>query len=486
MFKKSNFIITILFYLIFSSTGFSQTGQSIVRFSNQTFSKKFGNSFHDMQSNSKWEKLDPNTFIVSNELAHELEQDPAYQKNILIEPDLPIHGHTIPNDPLYEKREFMFMDQVLAADAWEFATLSPNIKIAIIDSGIDMQHEDLLQNIWTNPNEISDNGIDDDANGIVDDIHGYNFFDNNTRVQDLNGHGTMIAGIIGAQGNNSIGIAGIAWQTQMIPIKILDEKGISSISKAIAAINYARNLNVDIINASWGYSARQTDASASAILEAAIADAEQAGILFVSSSGNGTNYIGNNNDDPAQANYPSSYPLNNIIATAACDSNQELAFFSNYGLNSVDLCAPGIDIFSTTIKNDYNAMTGTSISAAFVTGAAALILEMNPELSPLETKSLLLQNTTLIPSLAGKIFSSGELNIAKALQASPSLSGQTVNTELAPTSEGPATTNDFANETSNAAGGCSLQKNNDIKLSPFIIILLYFILTLKVRNKLTI
>src|SRR4029434_96158 len=226
----------------------------------------------------------------------------------------------------------------------------------------------------------------------------------------------------GAAGNNQVGVTGIAWNARILCLKVLDSAGDSNVSTAVAAIDYAIRQGVKIINMSWGYSPGGTP---SQILWEAIQKAKGAGILVVTSAGNGSaSAVGVNNDqDTAMANYPSSYPEDNIIAVAATNDTDEMAVFSNYGPTTVDLGAPGVNIYSTAMGNQYDYMTGTSASAPFVTGSAALVWAFNPTLTYDQVKRLLLETTDPIGSLQGKTLTGGRLNVAKAVAASPAAGG---------------------------------------------------------------
>lgn len=380
-----------------------------------------------------------------------------------IERNYQIQAHATPADPDYQ-RQSMYMNLIEAPSAWNYIDSSPEITIAVIDSGIDLDHPDLAANIWTNPNEIPDNNIDDDKNGLVDDIHGYNFLENNASVQDINGHGSKISGIIGAVGQNDTGIVGISWHCKIMVLKILDQDGNSTVNNAIRAIDYAINNGAKIINASWGFHAGSTPEKYSRSLYEAIARAQEKGILFVSSVGNGENYIGQNNDAAEKTNFPSSYDLENIISVASSNLKDELAFFSNYGLYTVDIAAPGIDIYSTDYDGGYSAMTGTSISAAFVTGAAALLWQLNPELEYQEIKSLLIDNSESIMGVTGKDLLGGRLNINNSLEGSPAILGIPISYNESETQGSNEGFNIAELPNSDAVGGCQLNttKNNPL------------------------
>ena len=222
-------------------------------------------------------------------------------------------------------------------EAWEKTTDCSNIVIAIIDSGVDLNHPDLKNNLWTNPDEIADNGIDDDGNGYIDDIHGWNFVDNNNDLSDSNDHGTHSAGVIAAQGNNSLGTTGVCWSAKIMPLKFLDTHGTGSSVDEINAIEYAVKNGAKIINASFGEKGYLTGEYN------AIQEAGNAGLLFIAAAGN----FGFDNDAKPldEKTYPGSYDLDNIISVAASDQSERLPSWSNYGATTVDVAAPGANIY---------------------------------------------------------------------------------------------------------------------------------------------
>jgi subtilisin family serine protease len=226
-----------------------------------------------------------------------------------------------------------------ALEAWETTTDCSNVIIAIIDSGVDLNHPDIKNNLWTNPGEIDGNGIDDDQNGFIDDVHGWNFVDDNNDVSDSNDHGTHVAGVIAAQGNNNVGITGVCWSAKLMILKFLNTSGTGNTSDEISAIEYAVANNAKIINASFGesgYLQGEYDA---------ISAADSAGLLYVAASGN----QGFDNDAKAQDDkiYPGGYDLSNIISVAASDQDDQLPDWSVYGATTVDLAAPGSNVYSS-------------------------------------------------------------------------------------------------------------------------------------------
>jgi thermitase len=222
--------------------------------------------------------------------------------------------------------------------------------VAVINEGVDIDHPDLDANIWTNQDEIPGNGRDDDSNGYVDDVHGYDFANDDASIYDpdpVNGrgeeHGTHVAGTIAAEGDNRIGVIGVSPEARIMVLKVMNPGGGTTVD-AIEAINYAVDNGVKVSNNSWGYTGPPSTS-----LQRAIARANAAGHLFVAPAGNGgSDNVGDNNDaNPNRTNYPSSFPNSNIIAVAATDNRDRRAFFSNYGAETVDLAAPGVDILST-------------------------------------------------------------------------------------------------------------------------------------------
>ena len=291
-------------------------------------------------------------------------------------------------------------------------TGSANVVVAVVDTGIDYHHQDLLENIWQNPGEIgldlvgndkSTNGIDDDGNGYIDDIHGWNFYNNTSKPLDDNRHGTHVAGIIGAAGNNGTGISGVCWKTSLLPIKFLSSGGIGVTSDAVAAINYCTQLGVDVSNNSWG------GGGYSQALEDAIYSAGEANCMVVAAAGNEGQDI---NEFPV---YPASYDLSNVLSVTASSQKGVLPQFANYGLKNVDLAAPGVRILSTFPHDKYGYLDGTSMAAPQVAGALAILKSRYPHLSIHRLKDRLLAATDANETLEGKCQTGGRLNLYKAL-----------------------------------------------------------------------
>lgn len=296
---------------------------------------------------------------------------------------------------------------IKALEAWQQTQGSDKVVVAVLDSGVDYTHTDLRANMWLRPDNLPQ--YTDDELGTFNDENGFNGTDNAADPMDDNGHGTHCAGIIGAEGNNGEGIAGVNWNVRIMPLKFMGRGGFGTTKDAIEAINYAidrkqHGVNVRVINASWGSTQR------SKALEDAIRAAGEQGILFVAAAGND----GSNNDK--RPHYPSNYDLPNVISVAALDRNDQLTSFSNWGPKTVHIAAPGKDIDSTWLNDDYREASGTSMAAPHVAGVAALILAKEPNLSVEKLRERLLRSVDSIDSLKGKIESGGRLDAAKALR----------------------------------------------------------------------
>ncbi len=286
----------------------------------------------------------------------------------------------VPNDPMLSdqwaldnkgQRDGKLKADINALAAWEKTHGSNKVVVAVLDSGVDYTHQDLMNNMWLRPDNLAP--YMDEQLGTIDDTHGFNAIDNLRDPMDDNGHGTHCAGIIGAEGDNGEGIAGVNWQVEIMPLKFMSAGGYGTTKDAIEAINYViqrkkDGVNVRIISASWGSTSR------SRALEDVIRKAGEEGILFVAASGNSTE-----NTD-RRPHYPSSYKLPNVVSVAALNRKDELAGFSNYGAKSVHIAAPGAEILSTWPGDDYREASGTSMATPVVSGVAALIISGGPAL----------------------------------------------------------------------------------------------------------
>jgi subtilisin family serine protease len=338
-------------------------------------------------------------------------------------PDFIVYGEApvTPNDPSFNVQwNFHNTGQssgtadadIDAPEAWGITTGNPSTVVALLDTGLDYLHPDLAPNLWLNPGESGGgketNGIDDDANGYVDDVRGWDFYNNDNAPLDDNSHGTHVAGILGARSNNSTGVAGLNWNVKLMPLKFLSSTNTGATSDALAALDYALSQGVRLSNNSWGGSPY------SAVFADLLADAAALDHLFVASAGNNTL---NTDTNPS---YPGSYPAPNVVAVAATDRKDLIASFSNFGATRVDLAAPGVAITSTTLMDPagtptYGSKNGSSQSAPHVTGAAALVLGLAPGISHADLKQLLLETVDPLAGLAGKMVSGGRLNAGRAV-----------------------------------------------------------------------
>ncbi len=323
--------------------------------------------------------------------------------------------HLHPNDPRFVEQWALANDgrdggkegaDIDAMRAWVTTTGSDDIVVAVLDSGVDYTHSDLTNNVWSRPANIKQ--YEDREIGSIEDSHGYNAIENSGDPMDENGHGTHCAGIIGAEGGNEIGISGVNWKVKIMPLKFMNAGGFGTTKDAIEAINYVidrkrAGINVRVISASWGSTQR------SRALEDVIRKAYEADILFVAASGNAS---ANTDRSP---HFPGAYPIGNIVSVAALNRNDELASFSNYGLRSVHLAAPGADILSTWLSDQYEERSGTSMATPVVAGVAALVLSKRPQLGVDELRSILLKSVDKVPSLSGKTSTGGRINAAKAV-----------------------------------------------------------------------
>lgn len=332
----------------------------------------------------------------------------------IAEPDFIVHTSLLPNDSSFSQLYGLHNTgqtggtadaDIDAPEAWEITTGSRAVRVGVIDTGIDYTHPDLAANMWTNLAEIAGNGIDDDGNGYIDDVRGWDFVNNDADPMDDHYHGTHCAGTIGGVGNNGSGVAGVNWQVSLVGLKFLSASGSGTTSDAVEAVSYANGLGLDFTSNSWG------GGGYSQALYDAIAAANTAGHLFIAAAGNSAR-----NTD-ASPNYPSGYDLPNIISVAATDHADQLASFSNYGVASVDLAAPGVNTVSTSPGNTYRTLSGTSMATPHVAGAAALLLSRQPGLAAPELKAALLNSVDLIPALSGRVLTQGRLNVASALSA---------------------------------------------------------------------
>ncbi len=334
-------------------------------------------------------------------------------------PNLVVHADLLPNDPLFPNQWGLHntgqSGGTVGADigmeeAWNALTNATPIVVAVIDTGVDYTHPDLINNMWVNSGEIPNNQLDDDGNGYVDDVYGYDFYNGDSDPMDDYFHGTHVAGIVAAQGNNGLGVSGVAWSGRIMALKFMNENGSGLLSDAIEAIQYAVANGAKVMNNSWGTSFNSSS------LENAIQGSDTAGLIFVAAAGNGPT-----NTDVTPF-FPASYDVPNILSVAATTRYDALADYSNYGKITVDLGAPGSSIFSTAPtwyipdENDYIYLSGTSMSSPHVAGAAALLWAAFPTLSHRQVMDFLLLGVTPKSYLADITVSGGMLNAAQSFQ----------------------------------------------------------------------
>ena len=331
-----------------------------------------------------------------------------------VEFDQVVRADDISNDPrIGDLWGLIGTHGIEAQVAWQSSSSANEVVVAVIDSGVDITHPDLSSVIWQNQNEIPGNGVDDDQNGYVDDINGWDFTTNDNSPDDGNGHGTHVAGTIAAVRNNNIGIAGVANNVKIMALKFLDSSGNGYTNNALSALNYAVANGAPISNNSWGGGGYSTS------LFNAIEAADQAGHIFIAAAGNS----GRNID--SEPSYPAAYQNSNIVSVAAINSSGDLASFSNYGINNVDIGAPGVAIVSTVSyqycgqsggADCYVSFNGTSMASPHVAGVAALILGMRPGSTPQEISEILKNSSRSSSVLNGAVGFGGELDAAAALE----------------------------------------------------------------------
>ena len=404
--------LTLLLILVAFSNSYAalyKEGEIIVKFKNN-----FSNQTLKSQAISKTLNIHviklPSNMKVEDALK-KYKNDPNVE---YAEPNYIIRKlKTTPNDPYYSSQ--WGLDKVLANKVWDKCRGSDSTIVAVIDTGIDLRHLDLENHIWKNPGETNcSDGADNDNNGFVDDCYGWNFVSNNKNTQDDDGHGTHVAGIIGAITNNSEGVAGLNWYVKLMSVKILDSNGSGDIANLIKAIDYAVKNGAKIVNSSLGYPDSCNYVPPSQALYDAIKSAGDRGVLFVAAAGN---YGCNNDKTPL---WPASHKLPNIISVGASDQNDNLVDFSNYGQNTVHLLAPGVNIASTYFdktnnKSTYKLESGTSMAAPFVSGAAALLMSCLNNATIYEIKERIVSSVDVFDSLSSITISSGRLNIYSAL-----------------------------------------------------------------------
>lgn len=351
-------------------------------------------------------------------------------------------------DPLLD-RQWGMLD-IGVFNGWGVSRGNNKIIVAVIDTGVDYTHEDLLPNMWRNPGETgidangkdkATNGVDDDNNGYVDDVIGWDFAKNDNKPYDMSsgvfgtllgggnpGHGTHCAGNVAARGQNGVGISGVAPNAQIMALRFLSEKGQGKTSDAIKAIKYAVDNGARVLSNSWGSEGEDSrEGEENKALQDMITYAQDKGVLFIAAAGNGHGGKGYDNDSDPRPGYPASYTNENIISVAAIDENDQLGSFSNWGARSVDIAAPGVKVYSTMVGNKYSnyvvsvlgikiAWDGTSMATPHVAGAAALYWSAHPEKTWQEVKAALMNSAKKIEALNGKSTSGGKLDVQSLMR----------------------------------------------------------------------
>ena len=338
------------------------------------------------------------------------------------------------------------MKQMGVADAWTVTKGNQDVVVAVIDTGIDYTHEDLVDNLWHNPGEMgldaggkdkTANGVDDDANGYVDDVIGWDFASNDNKPYDLSGslmdillkgsnpgHGTHCAGNVAARADNGKGIAGVAPGVKLMGLRFIGEGGQGDTAGALKAIRYAVDNGAKVLSNSWGSEGDDPADKDTQALKDAIVYARDKGVLFIAAAGNGHQGVGYDNDSDAKPGVPASYDIENIVSVAAIAEDGKLGAFSNWGAKTVHLAAPGVKVFSTVTQSEHYSDTlidipglmtatwdGTSMATPHVAGAAALYLSIHPDKNWRDAKAALLGSAKKNPNLTGKMVSGGQLDV---------------------------------------------------------------------------
>lgn len=315
-------------------------------------------------------------------------------------------GAVTPNDPSFSHQ---YAHQRMQSEAaWGVSTGSADVKVAIVDTGVNYNHPDLFANIAVNSGEVMANGLDDDGNGYIDDVYGYDFSAADADPVDENGHGSHCAGIVGAVGGNSVGIVGVNWQVGIVPVRVLDADGSGTNADVAAGIRYAVERGASVISLSLGGSDK------SATIDDAIDYARSRGVLVVAAAGNDSS---NNDRYPV---YPASSGLDNVMSVAASTQHDTLADFSNYGVSSVDVAAPGDEILSTWLGSAYQYLGGTSMATPHVAALAGLLKATNGALTYTDLKGIIMSSVDKVSSLHGKVLSQGRINAYNAVTVAAS------------------------------------------------------------------
>jgi subtilisin family serine protease len=339
-----------------------------------------------------------------------------------VEANTIIRVNRVPNDTDFTKQYGMHNTglnngtidaDIDAVEAWDISTGSKDVVVGIIDTGVDYTHPDIAPNYWTNSAETgldasgkdkSTNGVDDDGNGYIDDFRGWDFVNNDNDPMDDHAHGTHCAGVIGARGDDGVGVTGVNWNVSLVGLKFLSGSGGGTLEDAVKAIEYGTSLGLSLTSNSWGgggFSQTMLDA---------IKAANDHGVLFVAAAGNDSS---NNDATPA---YPASYNVDNVISVAASDNKDQMAYFSNSGIKSVHVAAPGVDIWSSVPGSKYQKMSGTSMATPHVAGLAALVKAAHPEATAGQVKARILGGADRSAYWASRVSSGGRINALNSLE----------------------------------------------------------------------
>lgn len=361
-----------------------------------------------LRGNSRVEVLEVPAGQDAGSAALQLRMNPQVE---LAEPNFLIEKSDLtPNDPSFDQQWALsntgqsggqFDSDIDATAAWQTTTGSQATVVAVIDSGIDFTHPDLTNNEWTNPQPSSSG-----------DLNGWDYISDNGAIIDEQGHGTAIAGIIAAEGNNATGVSGVMWRASLMSLRVLDNTGTGDVADAVEAIDYASTHGAQVINISWG------TAGESLILKEAIERAISRGVVVVCSAGN------NSRNVDSAPYYPASFNIPDLIAVAASDNFDQLASWSNWGPNRVTIAAPGTNILTTRMGGGYWLTTGTSASAPLVSGVAGLLKSVRSSLNSGQAETALSNGARQVVSLAGKVSAGGVASAAGALQALQAIPNQ--------------------------------------------------------------
>jgi RHS repeat-associated protein len=402
-----------------SSKARYRAGELIIRFrqgaseqdKNTLVANKGARRDKKLQGQSRLEKLRLRAGRDPQVMAAELRQNPLVE---LAEPNYLIDlDETVPNDQQFNEQWALrntgqnggqIGADISAAMAWDATTGSPSTVIAVIDSGIDFTHPDLQHNQWANSAEQA-NGVDDDHNGLVDDLHGWDWVTDSHQITDEQGHGTAMAGLIAAEGDNATGTTGVMWRASLMSLRVLDGSGTGDIARAVEAIDYAVAHGATVINCSWG-----TDGE-SVTLREAIERAGARQVMVISSTGN------SGRDIDSAPYYPASFYLPNMISVAATNNLNQLISSSNWGATRATVAAPGAEVLTTQMGGGYRAVSGTSAATALVSGVVGLIRTVRPRLGAADTKAAIINSSRQATGLAGKVSSGGVVSASGALGA---------------------------------------------------------------------